>query len=84
MTHTYTITGMSCNGCRTKAEKALNELDGVEAVVTLDPPTAAIASEKRFPFSNSKKPCIRQEIISLAKAVNPMKIPFTPRQCPAK
>ena len=46
MTHTYTITGMSCNGCRTKAEKALNELDGVEAVVTLDPPTAAIASEK--------------------------------------
>lgn len=46
MTHTYTITGMSCNGCRTKAEKALNELDGVEAVVTLDPPTATIASEK--------------------------------------
>ncbi|MBA4276038.1 heavy metal translocating P-type ATPase [Flavobacterium sp.] len=46
MTHTYTITGMSCNGCRTKAEKALNELDGVEAVVTLDPPTATITSEK--------------------------------------
>ncbi len=46
MTHTYTITGMSCNGCRTKAEKALNELDGVEAVVTLDPPTATIVSEK--------------------------------------
>ena len=46
MTHTYTITGMSCNGCRTKAEKALNELDGVEAVVTLDPPTATITTEK--------------------------------------
>jgi Cu+-exporting ATPase len=46
MTHTYTITGMSCNGCRTKAEKALNEIDGVEATVTLNPPTATIVSEK--------------------------------------
>ena len=55
MTHTYTITGMSCNGCRTKAEKALNELDGVEAVVTLDPPTAAIASEKPVPVFKLQK-----------------------------
>lgn len=46
MKHTYTITGMSCNGCRTKAEKALNEIDGVEATVTLDPPIATIVSEK--------------------------------------
>jgi Cu2+-exporting ATPase len=43
MTHTYTITGMTCNGCRTKVEKALNEMDGVEAVVSLDPPTATIS-----------------------------------------
>jgi Cu+-exporting ATPase len=46
MKNTYTITGMSCNGCRTKAEKALNEIDGVEATVTLDPPIATIVSEK--------------------------------------
>jgi Cu2+-exporting ATPase len=46
MTHTYTITGMSCNGCRTKAEKALNEIEGVEAIVTLNPPIATISSEK--------------------------------------
>lgn len=46
MTYRYTITGMSCNGCRTKAEKALNEIDGVEAIVTLDPPSAVIVSEK--------------------------------------
>ena len=46
MTHTYTITGMSCNGCRTKAEKALNEIEGVQATVTLDPPIATISSEK--------------------------------------
>ncbi|HQF48405.1 MAG TPA: heavy metal-binding domain-containing protein, partial [Flavobacterium alvei] len=46
MTTTYTITGMSCNGCRTKVEKALNEIDGMEATVTLDPPVATIVSEK--------------------------------------
>ena len=46
MKNTYTISGMSCNGCRTKAEKALNEMDGVEATVTLDPPRATITSEK--------------------------------------
>jgi Cu+-exporting ATPase len=46
MTHIYTISGMSCNGCRTKAEKALNEIDGVEATVSLDPPMATITSEK--------------------------------------
>jgi Cu+-exporting ATPase len=46
MIHTYTITGMSCNGCRTKVEKALNEIDGVQASVSLDPPIATITSEK--------------------------------------
>ena len=46
MKNTYTISGMSCNGCRTKVEKALNEMDGVEASVTLDPPRAMITSEK--------------------------------------
>ena len=46
MTHTYTITGMSCNGCRTKVEKALNEIDGIAATVTLDPPIATVVSEK--------------------------------------
>ena len=46
MTHTYNITGMSCNGCRSKVEKALNEIDGVEASVSLDPPIATITSEK--------------------------------------
>ena len=46
MKNTYTISGMSCNGCSTKVEKALNEMDGVEATVTLDPPRATITSEK--------------------------------------
>jgi P-type Cu+ transporter len=46
MKNTYTITGMSCNGCRTKAEKVLNEIEGVEATVTLEPPLATIIAEK--------------------------------------
>jgi Cu2+-exporting ATPase len=55
MKHTYTITGMSCNGCRTKAEKALNEIDGVEARVTLDPPVATITTEKSVPIFKLQK-----------------------------
>jgi Cu2+-exporting ATPase len=46
MTNTYTISGMSCNGCRNKVENALNAIDGVAATVTLDPPIATITSEK--------------------------------------
>ena len=46
MTHTYPIIGMSCNGCRSKVEKALNELEGISAIVTLDPPIARITMEK--------------------------------------
>ena len=49
MTHTYTITGMSCNGCRTKVEKALNTIDGVETTVLLNPPIATITMEKHIP-----------------------------------
>ena len=32
MTHTYTITGMTCNGCAAKVQKLLSGVDGVEAV----------------------------------------------------
>ena len=46
MTHKYTISGMSCDGCRSKVEKALNTIDGVEATVSLDPPIATIAMKK--------------------------------------
>lgn len=55
MIHTYTITGMSCNGCRTKAEKALNAIEGVEATVSLDPPIATINSEKPIPIFKLQK-----------------------------
>lgn len=49
MTHTYKITGMSCDGCRTKVEKTLNTIDGISAVVTLNPPLATITMQNHIP-----------------------------------
>jgi len=46
MKYTYTINGMHCNSCRTKVENALNSIEGVEAEVTLNPPTAVISMQK--------------------------------------
>lgn len=49
MKHTYTITGMTCNGCRSKVENTLNKIEGVQAEVTLQPPTAVIAMDNHIP-----------------------------------
>ena len=49
MTHTYNITGMTCDGCRSKVEKALNTIEGIEAKVSLSPPIAIITMEKHIP-----------------------------------
>ncbi|WP_329806472.1 heavy metal translocating P-type ATPase [Flavobacterium facile] len=49
MIHTYTITGMTCDGCRTKVEKTLNTIDGIEATVTLNPPIATITMDQHIP-----------------------------------
>ena len=46
---------MSCNGCRTKVEKTLNEMEGVEATVSLDPPVASITTEKNVPIFKFQK-----------------------------
>ena len=55
MIHKYQVTGMSCNSCSTKVEKALNEMDGVEATVSLDPPIATITTEKNIPIFKLQK-----------------------------
>ncbi|MDY3118735.1 MAG: heavy metal translocating P-type ATPase [Peptoniphilus sp.] len=39
------IEGMSCNHCVGRVDKALNELDGVKASVTLDPQEAVVEGE---------------------------------------
>ena len=60
MTHKYIITGMSCNGCRTKVEKTLNAIEGVEASVLLEDATATITMEKHVPTAQM------QEALSVA------------------
>lgn len=46
MTHIYDITGMHCDGCRSKVENALNSIEGIKAEVTLKPPVATITMNK--------------------------------------
>lgn len=42
MKKTYKVDGMMCKHCRKHVEDALNSIDGVNAVVTLDPPQAEV------------------------------------------
>ncbi|MCL1669883.1 heavy metal translocating P-type ATPase [Elizabethkingia ursingii] len=48
MEKVFSIKGMSCDGCRSKIEKKLNEIEGISATVQLDPPVAKIHSERDF------------------------------------
>lgn len=52
MKHNYIVTGMSCNGCRTKVEKTLNDIKGVTATVTLDPPRATLEMNDNISLSD--------------------------------
>ena len=51
MTHTYNITGMTCDGCRSKVEKTLNSIKGMKASVVLQPPVATLTREKHIPIT---------------------------------
>lgn len=51
MTHTYSIEGMTCNGCRSHVEKALSNVEGVSsASVNLDKKEATIEMENHIPL----------------------------------
>lgn len=60
MVHSYKITGISCDDNRIKVEKALNAINGISAVVTLDPMEAIISMEKHVPTEKL------QEVLSIA------------------
>lgn len=46
MKHTYTIAGMTCNGCRSSVEEKLNNVDGIiKATVNLETTEAVIEAE---------------------------------------
>lgn len=42
MKKNFKVEGMMCNHCRIRVEKALNSVEGVKAVVTLNPPVATV------------------------------------------
>ncbi|MDT0686194.1 heavy metal translocating P-type ATPase [Autumnicola psychrophila] len=49
MKHTYKITGMNCNGCRSHVEEALNKVDGVtNASVNLEKAEAEIEMQRHI------------------------------------
>ena len=49
MKHTYTVTGMTCNGCRSNVEQTLNEVDGViQATVNLEKAEATIEMQNHI------------------------------------
>lgn len=55
MEHTYAISGMTCNGCRSHVEKTLNGIDGViEAQVNLEKAEATIEMSKHIPLETLK------------------------------
>lgn len=49
MKHTYKITGMTCQGCRSNVENALNGIEGISAKVSLEAAEAVITMEKHIP-----------------------------------
>ncbi|WP_456300206.1 heavy metal translocating P-type ATPase [Salinimicrobium sediminilitoris] len=51
MTHTYQVTGMTCNGCRAHVEEALRKVDGVKsASVDLEKAEAVIEMDEHIPW----------------------------------
>ncbi|MCB9033149.1 MAG: copper-translocating P-type ATPase [Chitinophagales bacterium] len=51
MTHTYKITGMSCNGCRSHVEEILSKVKGVtKVIVNLEKAEATITMEQHIPI----------------------------------
>jgi Cu2+-exporting ATPase len=73
MIHTYNITGMTCDGCRSKVEKTLNTIEGVEASVSLNPPIATITMEKHIPTTQLQEAltAVGKYIIEMTNGKNP-------------
>ena len=46
ITRTYRVNGMMCKHCVGRVERALNSIEGVKAVVTLEPPVATVTFDE--------------------------------------
>ena len=56
----YKISGMTCNGCRTKVENTLNEVGGVEAKVTLETERADLKLSKDIDTKTLQKALLQK------------------------
>lgn len=56
MKHTYTVTGMTCNGCRTSVEESLNSVkDVISAIVDLEKEEALVEMTNHIPIKVLQK-----------------------------
>ncbi|GLB48556.1 hypothetical protein Y10_09240 [Neptunitalea sp. Y10] len=56
MKHTYKVTGMTCMGCSSFVERALNDVEGVtKATVDLEKAEAEIEMEQHVPLETLQK-----------------------------
>ncbi|GLB51465.1 hypothetical protein NBRC110019_05040 [Neptunitalea chrysea] len=56
MKHTYKVTGMTCMGCSSFVERALNDLEGVtKAAVDLEKAEAQIEMTEHIPIETLQK-----------------------------
>ncbi|PNW25913.1 heavy-metal-associated domain-containing protein [Formosa algae] len=63
MTHTYKISGMTCNGCRSHVEQLLSDVEGVEhASVDLEQAEATIEMTTHIPIESFRRLCKQMEI----------------------
>ena len=84
MKHTYTITGITCNGCRSSVEKALNSIKGIEAVVSLDPPIATLLMKDHIPLAQLQETLSKAGKYSITMESAADTISETPNEPPIK
>lgn len=74
MTHTYTITGMTCNNCKASVEKALLSLDNVEHIsIDLENSKAVITMSKPVSIETMQNALASKYSISEPKESNVFK-----------
>ena len=73
MTHTYNISGMTCDGCVAKAKSELLKLgDVMEAQVQLSSPQATITMQKHIPIQALQKALDKAGHYMITEASNGM------------
>ncbi|MES2373879.1 MAG: cation transporter [Bacteroidota bacterium] len=82
MTHTYTISGMTCTGCQAKVQGLLSNVPGVENVsIDLATGTATVDMKTHIPTSSLQAALINYPKYSLSEQPRPLSSAhFTPEE----